>query len=283
MSHQFFVCCMSLVCRSRKNEFNKCLSCFDLETSLRWLVSLKMSQNSGIFPCIIQLFFVPLQVNNRKCNIIKTKEMKHNSLQKIITVYNLVKVGGNEIYPYTYTDKDNYVDERKEFVKQVRTHGYDILSSKDWEFQEKLEEYNRVLELEAKKHGESTYKKYETKTICVCGEWLFFESEYVTETKEVAIKDCRGGQREGSGRKSRHSRLVGGSMTAVIRIPKLEKKGIKDLIDWLIDKAEEEKDIKSSLYSAQRALEEKGDKEDAQLLEELRSRLPHFSVRKVEE
>ena len=204
--------------------------------------------------------------------------MKHNSLQKFITVYKLVKVGGNESYRYTYTENDNYVDERKVFVEQIRAHGYDVLNSNDSLFQEKLKEYNRVLELEAKRNGQCTYEKCETKTICVCGEWLFFESEYVTETKEVAIKDCRGGQREGSGRKSRHSRLVGGSMTAVIRVPKLEKKGIKDLIDWLIDKAEEEKDIKSSLYSAQRALEEKGDKENAQLLEELRMKLPHFSV-----
>ena len=203
--------------------------------------------------------------------------MKHNSLQKFITVYYLVKVGGNQCYRYTYTE-NNYVDERKGFVEQIKAHGYDILNSNDSLFQEKMKEYNRVLELEAKKQGQSTYEKYEPKAMCVCGEWLFFESEYVTETKEVAIKDCRGGQREGSGRKSRHSRLVGGSMTAVIRVPKLEKVGIKNLIDWLIDKTEEGQDIGSVLYSAQRALEENEKKEKAQLIEELRMKLPHFSV-----
>ena len=204
--------------------------------------------------------------------------MKHNSLQKFITVYNLVKVGGNQCYRYTYTENDNYVDERKVFVEQIRAHGYDVLNSNDSLFQEKRKEYNRVLELEAKRNGQCTYEKCETKTMCVCGEWLFFESEYVTETKEVAIKDCRGGQREGAGRKAKHSKLMGGSMTAVIRVPKLNKVEIKNLIDWLIDKAEEGQDIGSVLYSAQRALEENEKKEKAQLIEELRMKLPHFSV-----
>ena len=207
--------------------------------------------------------------------------MKHNSLQKFITVYNLVKVGGNENYPYTYTDKDNYFDERKEFVKQVRTHGYDILSSKDWEFQEKLEEYNRVQELEAKKHGERTYKKYEPKTICVCGEWLFFESEYVTESKEAGIKDARGGKREGAGRKARHSKLID-FQTAVIRVPEFEKNNIKKLIDWLIEMTEEGRDVYIALFRAERALEEEGDEENAQLINELRNKLPHFLVKKGE-
>ena len=209
--------------------------------------------------------------------------MKHNSLQRFITAYNLVKVGGNKCYPYTYTENDNYIDERKCFVEQIRAHGYDILSSNDSILQEKLKEYNRVLELEAKKQGLSTYEKHESKTICVCGEWLFFESEYVTESKEVAIKDCRGGQREGAGRKSRHSKLMCADVTTVIRVPKFQKKEIKNLIDWLIDKAEEGQDIGSALFKAGMALEENGKKEEAQLLEELRCRLPYFSVRKVEE
>ena len=58
------------------------------------------------------------------------------------------------------------------------------------------------------------------------------------------------------------------------------KKEIKNFIDWLIDKAEEEQDVDSALFWSERALEEKGDKENAQLLEELRMKLPDFSVRK---
>ena len=207
--------------------------------------------------------------------------MKHNSLQKIITVYNLVKAGGNQCYRYTYTE-NNYVDERKGFVEQIKAHGYDILNSNDSLCQEKMKDYNRVLELEAKKQGQSTYEKYEPKAMCVCGEWLFFESEYVTETKEVAIKDCRGGQREGAGRKIKHSRLVGGSQTAVIRVPKNEKNIIKNFIDWLIEMAEKGQNIDSALSLARWSLKGKGDKENAQLLEELRRKLPYFSVKKGE-
>lgn len=204
--------------------------------------------------------------------------MKHNSLQNSMTVYNLVKVGGNVNYRYTDI-VDSYIDERKEFVKQVRTHGYDILNANDFLYQEKLGEYNRVLELQAKKNGQSSYEKYLPKELCVCGEWLFTEIEFVTESKEENVKDARGGQREGAGRKAKHSSLVY-SRTTTIRVPEIYKKDIKAFVDWLIDKAEEEQDVDSALFWSERALEEKGDKDNALLLEELRMKLPRFAINK---
>ena len=109
---------------------------------------------------------------------------------------------------------------------------------------------------------------------------MFSEKDPDVEmVKETEIQDLRGGKREGAGRKAKHSKLID-SQTAVIRVPMIYKKEIKNFIDWLIDKAEEEQDVDSALFWSERALEEKGDKENAQLLEELRMKLPDFSVRK---
>ena len=110
--------------------------------------------------------------------------------------------------------------------------------------------------------------------------YIFSEKDPDVEmVKETEIQDLRGGKREGAGRKAKHSKLID-SQTAVIRVPMIYKKEIKNFIDWLIDKAEEEQDVDSALFWSERALEEKGDKENAQLLEELRMKLPDFSVRK---
>lgn len=205
--------------------------------------------------------------------------MKHKTIQ-IQEVYNLVRKGGN--YCCHYPRLDNAFGEHKKFVELVKTHGYDVFTEKDVDFTYWQTEFNRVRELDAKKSGCSFYEKYLPKELCVCGDWIFMDKDCVTESKEVEIKDARGGQREGAGRKAKHSNLIGASQTAVIRVPKFEKNKIKNLIDWLIEMEEEGQDVNFALFRSESALEEKGDKENAQLLEELRSRLPYFSVRKVE-
>lgn len=205
--------------------------------------------------------------------------MKHNSLQKPVTIYNLVREGGNYCFMEAATHSDTYTDERKEFVKQVRTHGYDILTEGDYSYKKKLEEYNRVLKLQAKKNGQSSYEKYLPKELCVCGEWLFTELDFVTESKEEKIEDARGGQREGAGRKAKYSTLAY-AKTAVIRVPEIYKKDIKNFVGWLIGKAADGQNIREAISSAEIALEEKGDKENAQLLEELRKNIPSFSMNK---
>ena len=206
--------------------------------------------------------------------------MKHKTIEVIDLAYNLVKIGGNSCVRYTNILGGYYSGECKEFVNQVRKYGYDVLSKNDQEFKEKLDSYNQVLKLQAKKNGLSSYTKYELEELCVCGDYMFSEKDPDVEmVKETEIQDLRGGKREGAGRKAKHSKLID-SQTAVIRVPMIYKKEIKNFIDWLIDKAEEEQDVDSALFWSERALEEKGDKENAQLLEELRMKLPDFSVRK---
>ena len=205
--------------------------------------------------------------------------MKHNSLQKLVTIYNLVREGGNYCFKEADTLCDTYSDERKEFVKQVRTHGYDILNANDFLYKGKLEEYNRALELQAKKNGQSSYEKYLPKEICVCGEWMFTEIEFVTESKDEKIKDARGGQREGAGRKAKHSTLAY-TKTTTIRVPEIYKNDIKNFIDWLIKKASDGQNICNAISLAETALEGKGEKEDAQLLEELRKNILSFPMNK---
>lgn len=210
----------------------------------------------------------------------KYRNMKHKTIESIDTAYNIVKIGGNSCIKYIYTFIEDYMDVRKGFVDLIRKYGYDVLSKNDQEFKEKLDSYNQVLKLQAKKNGLSSYTKYELEELCVCGDYIFSEKDPDVEmVKETKIQDLRGGKREGAGRKAKHSKLID-SQTAVIRVPMIYKKEIKNFIDWLIDKAEEEQDVDSALFWSERALEEKGDKENAQLLEELRMKLPDFSVRK---
>lgn len=205
--------------------------------------------------------------------------MKHNGLQKRVTIYNLVRTGRNYCFKEVNTYSDTYADERKEFVKLVRTYGYDIFNSKDWQFKEKLNEYNRVRELEAKANGSSSYEKCLPDELCACGDWLFFESKYVTESKEEKIKDARGGQREGAGRKAKYSNLAY-TKTAVIRVPEIYKTDIKNLIDWLIEMAADGQNINNAISLAEIALEKKGEKENSLLLKELRKNIPYFPTSK---
>ena len=164
--------------------------------------------------------------------------MKHKTIEVIDLAYNLVKIGGNSCVRYTNILGGYYSGECKEFVNQVRKYGYDVLSKTDQGFKEKLDSYNRVLELQAKKNGLSSYTKHEFDELCVCGDWIFMEHDCVTESEEVAIKDARGGKREGAGRKSKHKNLIH-TETTTIRVPKYYKNEIKGLIDFILRKNQE--------------------------------------------
>lgn len=50
----------------------------------------------------------------------------------------------------------------------------------------------------------------------------------------------------------------------------------RDSSETSVEKAEEGQDVNSALFWSERALEEKGNKENAQLLEELRMKLTEF-------
>lgn len=110
--------------------------------------------------------------------------MKHKTIEAIDLAYNLVKIGGNSCVRYTNILGGYYSGECKEFVNQVRKYGYDVLSKTDQGFKEKLDSYNRVLELQAKKNGLSSYTKHEFDELCVCGDWIFMEHDCVTSERQ---------------------------------------------------------------------------------------------------
>jgi hypothetical protein len=175
--------------------------------------------------------------------------MKHKTIEAIEAtefVCNLVKVGGNSCVECLSTRRHLLFDETREFVELLHKHGYDVLTKNDQEFKEKLDSYNRVFELQAKKNGLTSYTKYELEELCVCGDYMFVEKDYNLPSKEVDIKDARGGKREGAGRKSKHKNLMH-TETTTIRVPKLYKKDIKELIDFII----ENPGIKDALFYVQ--------------------------------
>lgn len=202
--------------------------------------------------------------------------MKHKTIEAIEAtefVCNLVKVGGNSCVECLSTRRHLFFDETREFVELLHKHGYDVLTKNDQEFEEKLDSYNRVLELQAKKSGLTSYTKYELEELCVCGDYMFVENDYNLPSKEVDIKDARGGKREGAGRKSKHKNLEY-SETTTIRVPKFFKKDIKELIDFII----ENPGIKHALFNA-RFFETSNEeqKKNSKLVWELYNKIPNFS------
>ena len=223
--------------------------------------------------------------------------MKHNSFQTLTTLYNLVKIGGHKLYLDVDTRNDNYKDERQEFIRLVRTHGYDILSSDDFMYEEKMNEYNRVLELKAKSENFDCYDKLICDEICVCGQWIFTNKEFCGHKEETKVADIRGGHRTGAGRKPKNPELIS-TKTVVIRVPELHKQEIKTLIDWLVSKATQGEDVISALHSSINALEYKAEElnrqtstgavteqaekceEEAKIIKDMCSVLPRFFTKK---
>ena len=104
---------------------------------------------------------------------------------------------------------------------------------------------------------------------------MFVENDYNLPSKEVDIKDARGGKREGAGRKSKHKNLMH-TETTTIRVPKLYKKDIKELIDFII----ENPGIKDALFNAQFFGTSNEEKEKySKLVWELYNKIPSFSSR----
>lgn len=207
--------------------------------------------------------------------------MKHKTIEAIEAieatefVCNLVKVGGNSCVECLSTKRHLLFDETREFVELLHKHGYDVLTKNDQEFKEKLDSYNRVFELQAKKNGLTSYTKYELEELCVCGDYMFVENDYNLPSKEVDIKDARGGKREGAGRKSKHKNLMH-TETTTIRVPKLYKKDIKELIDFII----ENPGIKDALFYVQFFGTSNEEKEKySKLVWELYNKISGFSSR----
>lgn len=213
--------------------------------------------------------------------------MKHKTIEAIDLAYNLVKIGGNSCVRFTNILGGYYSSECKEFVNQVRKYGYDVLSKNDQEFKEKLDSYNRVLELQAKKNGLSSYIKYELEELCVCGDYIFSERSYDVEVgKETEIQDLRGGKREGAGRKSKHKNLMY-TETTTIRVPKYYKNEIKRLIDFIFEEEPGKPDVKEAFYKAYMEVVAKANlykdeklKRSAEFLQDFWDKLPFITREK---
>lgn len=156
--------------------------------------------------------------------------MKHIHPDKLIICYNICRVGGSRIIYSIDTSLPLAYKEQEQFVDDFKAHGFDVLTPEDFQFAERVGEYNEVSMRSARINEMSCYDEYSFEKLCVCGDWMFTTDYYChTESKELPK---RGGKRAGAGAKSKHN-LMGG--TAVIRVPGYQKKQIKEFVDFLIE------------------------------------------------
>ena len=157
--------------------------------------------------------------------------MKHVHPDKLIQCYNVCRIGGDDFFYCVDLSNSNKSKDIESFIKDFKSHGYDIITPEDFHFTERVEEYNKVSLHCSRVWGSEYYRKYTFEEMCICGDWMFTRSvdRYSKVWTEVPKK---GGRRAGAGAKSKHN-LLGG--TAVIRVPELQKKQIKEFIDFLIE------------------------------------------------
>ena len=157
--------------------------------------------------------------------------MKHVHPDKLIQCYHVRRIGSDAFFYCVDLSNNSKSKEVKSFIKDFKSHGYDIITPEDFHFTERVEEYNKVSLHCSRVWGSECYRIYTFKEMCICGDWMFARSvdRYSVEWAEVPKK---GGRRAGAGAKGKHN-LLGG--TAVIRVPELQKKQIKEFIDFLIE------------------------------------------------
>lgn len=157
--------------------------------------------------------------------------MKHVHPDKLIECYNVCRIGGDAFFYCVDPSSNNKSKDVESFIKDLKSHGYDIITPEDFHFTERVEEYNKVSLHCSRIWGSECYRKYTFEEMCICGDWMFTRSvdRYSEEWAEIPKQ---GGRRAGAGAKSKHN-LMGG--TAVIRVPEYQKKQIKEFIDFLIE------------------------------------------------
>lgn len=160
-----------------------------------------------------------------------------------------------------------------EFDDLMNNHGYDELchDSDHSECYSVLCSINLLSKQNAIKEKENVYTTYKPdketlKSICRCGDWYFIFSEYRLEKEEKEINldkaEKRGGKRDGSGRKSKTSKLLqfDDKQTTTIRVPSSFKEPIKKLIDFLIEQEEIGLSVNSVLIDAEWKFKEEANK-----------------------
>ena len=93
--------------------------------------------------------------------------MKHRVLERYVTLYNVCKQGGKEMYYYVDTQPERRLQDKnlKEFFRQIEEHGYDVISTSDKDYEQIVKAYNVVSKRDAVKDDMSSYTHYKPEAI----------------------------------------------------------------------------------------------------------------------
>ena len=152
--------------------------------------------------------------------------MKHRSLDRYVTLYNVCKQGGKEMYYYVDTQPERRLQDKnlKEFFKQI-------------------EEYNVVSKRDAVKDDMSSYTHYKPEAICKCGRWLFMDRMAYYDEKQLVEIDY---SRISSKSKPQQTEKVKEMMSS-IRVPAFQKQSVKRFLDFLKDTQSSDASIPAAL------------------------------------
>ena len=181
--------------------------------------------------------------------------MKHRALDRYVTLYNVCKQGGKEMYYYVDTQPERRLQDKnlKEFFKQIEEHGYDVISPSDKDYEQIVKAYNVVSKRE-KQLVEIDYSRISSKS----------KPQQTEKVKE---------------------------MMSSIRVPAFQKQSVKRFLDFLKDTQSSDASIPAALREAIYTLESKvekhsdssamdsyieGIKKDIEILKKLEDLLPRL-------
>ncbi len=155
-----------------------------------------------------------------------------------------------------------------EFYDLLEAHGCDELGTSESERSDVawiVKDLNRLSKKNALLNRAAEYREYKPDNIYRCGQWYFTtwsQEKYVNIDYEKEKVEKRGGKRDGSGRKSKTSKLLqfDDKQTTTIRVPSSFKEPIKKLIDFLIEQEEIGLSVNSVLHDAEWKFEEEANK-----------------------
>ena len=215
--------------------------------------------------------------------------MKHRSLDRYVTLYNVCKQGGKEMYYYVDTQPERRLQDKnlKEFFKQIEEHGYDVISPSDKDYEQIVKAYNVVSKRDAVKDDMSSYTHYKPEAICKCGRWLFMDRMAYYDEKQLVEIDY---SRISSKNKPQQTEKVKEMMSS-IRVPAFQKQSVKRFLNFLKDTQSSDASIPAALREAIYTLESKvekhsdssamdsyieGIKKDIEILKKLEDLLPRL-------
>ena len=204
--------------------------------------------------------------------------MKHRVLERYVTLYNVCKQGGKEMYYYVDTQPERRLQDKnlKEFFRQIEEHGYDVISTSDKDYEQIVKAYNVVSKRDAVKDDMSSYTHYKPEAIMA----------YYDEKQLVEIDYSRISSKS----KPQQTEKVKEMMSS-IRVPAFQKQSVKRFLDFLKDTQSSDASIPAALREAIYTLESKvekhsdssamdsyieGIKKDIEILKKLEDLLPRL-------